>query len=112
MGAYLGGADLTGANLQRARLSQADLRRASLTGASLRNARLQGANLMGADLRAVDFTGTEFEQLESIAGADFTLAQGLTQEQRVLLLGFPSQDLDLPHGLTRNTPRESLMAMT
>jgi uncharacterized protein YjbI with pentapeptide repeats len=108
LGAYLGGADLRGANLQGARLVQADLRGACLTGAFLRQARLNGANLAGVDLRAADLTDAEFEQFESIAGADFTLVQGLSAEMRSRLLAHPPAELDTCHVLTRRTTRESL----
>jgi uncharacterized protein YjbI with pentapeptide repeats len=56
-----------------------------LTGAYLRNAILIGVELQGADLPAADLTGAKLEQLKSIAGADFTLAQGLTQEMKAML---------------------------
>jgi hypothetical protein len=79
-----------------------------LAGDYLRNARLNGANLAGADLRAADMTGVEFEQLESIAGADFTQVQGLSDEMRSRLLSQPPQELDTPHALTRRTTRASL----
>jgi uncharacterized protein YjbI with pentapeptide repeats len=108
LGAYLGGADLTGANLREARLSQADLRRAFLTGAFLRNARLNGANLAGADLRAADLTGIEFEQLESISGADFTQVQGMSEVVRSRLLSQPAEQLDTANPLTCRTTRKSL----
>ncbi|NER78750.1 MAG: pentapeptide repeat-containing protein [Leptolyngbya sp. SIO1D8] len=108
LGAYLGGADLTQANLQKARLAQADLRRAILTGALLCNARINGINLTGVDLRAANLTDVAFEQFESIAGADFTLVQGLTPEMRSHLLSYPAEQLDTMHPLTRKTTRESL----
>jgi uncharacterized protein YjbI with pentapeptide repeats len=108
LGAYLGGADLTGANLQGVRLSQADMRRAFLTGACLRNAGLNGANLAGADLRAADLTDVEFDLLESIAGADFSHAQGLTDEIRSRLLSYPATELETYNSFTRNTTGASL----
>lgn len=108
LGAYLGGADLTQANLQAARLSQSDLRRAFLTGACLRAAGLNGANLAGADLRAADLTDIEFDRLESIAGADFTHAQGLTPELRSRLLSYPTKELETYNAFTRRTTGESL----
>jgi uncharacterized protein YjbI with pentapeptide repeats len=108
LGAYLGGADLTGANLSGARLVQADLRRAFLTGAFLRKARLNGANLAGIDLRAADLTDVEFEQFESIAGADFSQVQGLSDEMRSRLLKHPAEQLDTLHPLTLKTTRDSL----
>ncbi len=108
LGAYLRGADLTGANLQGARLSGADLRHAYLTGAYLRNARLTGANLAAVDLRAADLTDAEFEHLETIAGADFTLAQGLSDTMRSRLLNHPAKELETRNSFTRRTTRESL----
>ena len=108
LGAYLGGADLTGANLSGARLAQADLRRALLTGACLRHARLNGANLARADLRAADLTDAAFEQFETIAGADFTLVQGLSDEMKSCLLRQPAQELEAIHPLTLKTTLASL----
>jgi uncharacterized protein YjbI with pentapeptide repeats len=97
-----------GANLNGARLVQADLRTAMLTGVFLRSARLNGANLAGADLRAADLTGVEFEQFESIAGADFPLVQGLSDGMRARLLSHPAEQLETMHPLTLITTRESL----
>jgi len=79
-----------------------------LTGAFLRQARLNGANLAGVDLRAADLTNSEFEQFESIAGADFTLVQGLTEPMRSRLLSHPAQQLETVHPLTLITTLESL----
>lgn len=84
------------------------MRKAWLPGVSLRNARLNGANLAGADLRAADLTGVDFEHLESIAGADFTHVQGLSDEMRSRLLSQPAQEVDTPHALTRRTTRATL----
>ena len=108
MGAYLSGADLTGAILDDASLSGANLQRAMLTGASLREARVSGTELQRADLRASDLTGVEFDMVASIAGADFTMAQGLTPNSRGQLLGRSAGELDVWNGLTRNTTRRSL----
>ena len=44
----------------------------------------------------------------NIAGADFTMAQGLTRRSRGQLLGRSTQELDVWNGLTRNTTRRSL----
>jgi uncharacterized protein YjbI with pentapeptide repeats len=112
MGAYLGGADLTGANLAGARLIQADLRKAILTGTYLQKARLNGANLAGADLRAADLTDADFEKFESIAGADFTNVQGLTDEMRSRLLSHPKQELETLNQLTLRTTLASLSTCT
>ena len=109
-GAYLSGADLTGANLQGAALSGADLSRAYLTGAFLRDARLTGVDLRMADLRAADLSGVALEHLHSIAGADFTLVQGLSEANKALLCSRPPSELDVWNAYTRRTTRESLDA--
>ncbi len=108
LGAYLGGADLSGANLMGARLVQADLRRACLVRASLQNARLNGANLAGVDLRSANLTDADFEQFESIAGADFTYVIGLTDTMRSRLLNHPRQELETLNPLTLRTTLASL----
>ena len=108
LGAYLSGADLTGANLQNTKLSGATLQRAFLTGASLRNARLNGVNLAGVDLRAADLSGVEMENLESIAGADFSDVQGLSDNMRSMLLRRSGAELDTWNVFTRRTTRQSL----
>ena len=107
-GAYLSGADLTGANLEGAALSGASLQNAFLTGAYLRNAILIGVELQGADLRAADLTGANLEQLKSIAGADFTLAQGLTQETKAMLCSRDPKELGTWNTFTRNNTAQSL----
>jgi uncharacterized protein YjbI with pentapeptide repeats len=94
-GGYLSGADLTGANLQDAALSGADLHRAYLTGAMV-------------DLRAANLSGVEFEHLGSIAGADFSLVQGLSDNARAMLKSRPPAELDVWNSFTRRTTRESL----
>jgi uncharacterized protein YjbI with pentapeptide repeats len=109
LGAYLSGADLTGANLQNVRFSGADLRRAFFTGACLYHARLTGADLSGVDFRGADFRGVEMEHLQSIAGADFTLVQGLSEAGRSMLLSRPAAELDVWNAYTRKTTRDSLM---
>ena len=108
LGAYLGGADLSGANLTGARLVQADLRKGFLVGACLRNARLNGANLAGVDLRTADLTDADFEQFESIAGADFSYVVGLTDEMRSRLLRHSQQDLETLNPVTLKTTLASL----
>ena len=85
------------------------MRRAFLTGAFLCKARLNGANLAGIDLRAADLTDVEFEQFESIAGADFSQVQGLSDEMRSRLLTHPAEQLDTIHPLTLKTTRDSLI---
>ncbi|HBE47852.1 MAG TPA: pentapeptide repeat-containing protein, partial [Cyanobacteria bacterium UBA11369] len=107
--ASLSGADLTGANLQNARMSGADLRLSYLAGACLRNVRLNNVDLQGADLRAADFTGVEIEQLNNIAGADFSRIQGMSEAIRKMLLSRPDTELDVWNAFTRRTTRESLM---
>ncbi|MEO0491708.1 MAG: hypothetical protein AAFZ49_19470 [Cyanobacteria bacterium J06659_2] len=59
-------------------------------------------------MRAVDFTDAEFDTLESIAGADFTLVQGISQEKRAYLQSRPEAELDTWNAFTRKTTRESL----
>jgi uncharacterized protein YjbI with pentapeptide repeats len=107
-GAYLSGVDLTEANLEGAALSGANLQNAFLTGACLRNAMLIGAELRGADLRAADLTGANLEQLKNIAGADFTLAQGVTEAMKSLLRGHNSEELGTWNSVTRNSTAQSL----
>jgi uncharacterized protein YjbI with pentapeptide repeats len=107
-GAYLSGADLTGANLEGAALSGASLQNAFLTGAYLRNAILIGVELQGADLRAADLTGANLEQLKSIAGADFSLVQGLSEQTRAMLCSRGSQELGTWNAFTRNYTAQSL----
>jgi uncharacterized protein YjbI with pentapeptide repeats len=101
-GAYLSGADLTGANLEGAALSGANLQNAFLTGAYLRNAMLIGVELQGADLRAADLTGANLDQLKSIAGADFTLAQGLSDATKAMLCSRNAQEIGTWNAFTRN----------
>lgn len=96
--------------MQGAALSGADLTKAYLTGACLRNARLTGADLRDADLRATDLCDAEMEHLQSIAGADFTLAQGLTEATKAMLKSRPYSELDVWNAYTRTTTRESLSA--
>ena len=57
---------------------------------------------------AADFTGAKFEQLESIAGAAFTLVQGLSDAKRSRLLSQPTQQLEPIHPLILRTTLESL----
>lgn len=107
-GTYLSGADLTEANLTGAALSGANLQNAFLTGACLRNAKLIGAELKGADLRAADLTDANLEQLANIAGADFTLAQGLTDAMKSMLRGHSPQELGTWNSHTRTSTAHSL----
>jgi uncharacterized protein YjbI with pentapeptide repeats len=109
LGAYLSGADLTGANLEGVSFSGANLREAFLTGAYLRNARLNGAELQNVDLRAADLTGAELNNLQSIAGADFSSVQGLSPSVRGMLCSRPTAELDTWNPFTRRTTRESLI---
>jgi uncharacterized protein YjbI with pentapeptide repeats len=64
---------------------------------------LNGANLAGADLRAVNFSEADFEQFESIAGADFSMAQGLTDAMRSRLLKHPQSQLETRNSFTLKT---------
>ena len=84
------------------------MRRAILTGACLRDARLNGVNLMGVDLRAADLTNAAFQEFESVAGADFTQVQGLTEPMKAVIFSQTAEQLDMMHPLTRKTTRESL----
>ena len=56
------------------------------------------------------FSDAEMEHLQSIAGADFTLAQGLTQATKAMLSSRPHSELDVWNAYTRTTTRESLSA--
>ncbi|MGH2414464.1 MAG: pentapeptide repeat-containing protein, partial [Microcystaceae cyanobacterium] len=64
--------------------------------------------LQGADLRAADLTGANLEQLQSIAGADFTLAQGLSEETRAMLCSRSAQELGTWNAFTRSNTGASL----
>jgi hypothetical protein len=79
-----------------------------LTGAYLRKARLNGANLAGADLRSADLSDADFERFESIAEADFTNVQGLSDDMQSRLLGHLKQELDTINQLTLKTTKDSL----
>src|SRR6476661_2206678 len=124
---YLFRADLQGCNLVDAQLQEAKLKlaqydahtlwpegfnyknsgaigpQANLSGAFLNTAYLRGADLQGADL-----TGANLEQLKSIAGADFTLAQGLTQEMKAMLRSRDRKELGTWNAFTRNNTAQSL----
>ena len=107
-GAYLSGADLTEANLTGAALSGANLQNAMLTGACLRNAKFVGAELKGADFRAADLTHANLEQLQNIAGADFSFAQGITEEMKSLLSRYSPQELGTWNVITRTNTAQSI----
>lgn len=107
-GAYLSGADLTGANLEGAALSGANLQGAFLTGAYLRRALLVGVELQSSDLRAADLTEANLDRVQSVAGADFTLVQGLSEETRAMLCSRPAQELGTWNAFTRNNTAQSL----
>ncbi len=87
------------------------MRQAFLTGAYLYEARLNGADLQGVDFRAADLTGVEIEHIQSIAGADFTLLQGLSPENRSQLLSRPARELDVWNPYTCTTTRQSLESL-
>ncbi len=99
---------MTGANLEGAALSGANLQGAFLTGAYLRQARLISAELQGVDLRGADLTEVNWEQLQSIAGADFTGVQGLSELDRTCLCSRPSQELGTWNAFTRSNTAKSL----
>ncbi|WP_293139671.1 pentapeptide repeat-containing protein [Okeania sp. SIO3I5] len=109
-GAYLSGTDLTGANLQGAALSGANMKGAFLIGANLRNARLNAVELDGADLRAADLTGASLDNIISIAGVDFSLVQGLSDDARAMLCGYPGKDLSTWNSFTRTNTESSLLS--
>ena len=109
IGAYLSGADCTGAILDDVSLSGANLQKAIMTGASLRNARLGNAELKGVDFRAADLTGANLDNIQNIAGADFSMVVGLSEQGRSAILGFPSQDLTTWNAYTRCNTKDSLM---
>ena len=69
---------------------------------------MSGAELKGADLRAADLTDANLEQLKNIAGADFTLAQGLTEAMKSLLRGYTVQELGTWNFITRTNTAQSL----
>jgi uncharacterized protein YjbI with pentapeptide repeats len=66
-------------------------------------------NLAGVDLRAADLSGVEMENLESIAGADFSQVQGLNDNTRSMLLNRSGAELDTWNAFTRRTTRQSLI---
>ena len=74
----------------------------------MRNARIGGAELKGADLRAADLTGVDFSNLTNIAGADFSLAQGLSEAAKAQILSYPTTDLNTWNPYTRKTTQDSL----
>jgi uncharacterized protein YjbI with pentapeptide repeats len=111
VGAYLSGCDLSGTMLDAASLVGADLRFARLQGASCKETRFTGSQLDQADLRAADLTNTSIENAESIKGADFSWATGLTSEQLTILLSRPHSELDCWNPLTRTTTRASLESL-
>jgi uncharacterized protein YjbI with pentapeptide repeats len=64
--------------------------------------------LSEADLRATDLTDAEFEQLESIAGADFSRVQGMSDVMRSRLLSQPVKQLETHHPTTLKITLSSL----
>ena len=108
IGAYLSGADLTGAILDDVSLSGANLQKAIATGASFRNARMGNTELEGVDFRAADLTGAILENLQNIAGADFSMVKGLSEQARSAILNFPASDLTTWNAYTRCNTRDSL----
>lgn len=53
----------------------------------------------------VHLTGAEFDTLESIARADFSQVQGLSEDLRKRLLDYPLEQLDTWNSFTRKTTR-------
>ena len=94
--------------MEGAALSGANLQGAFLTGAYLHQARLIGVELQGVDLRGADLTEVSWEQLQSIAGADFTGAKGLSESDRVCLCSRPPQELGTWNSFTRSNTAKSL----
>ena len=107
-GAYMSGADLTEANLSGAALSGANLKYAFLTGANLENAIFINVELDGADLRATNLKGANFENLRSIAGADFAFAKGIDEKTRAIIKSFPQKELNTWNTFTRENTNTSL----
>jgi len=108
MGAYLSGCDLSGSVLDGANFVGADLRFARLQGCSCRGARFTGSQLNQADLRTANFINTSIDTAESIQGADFSCASGISSEQLTNLLSRPHTELDCWNPFTRTTTRASL----
>lgn len=108
MGAYLSGCDLSGSVLDGANFVGADLRFARLQGCSCKGVRFTGSQLNQADLRTADFTNTSIDTAESIHGADFSCASGISPEQLTNLLSRPHTELDCWNPFTRTTTRASL----
>jgi len=79
-----------------------------MTGASLRNARLGNTELKGVDFRGANLTGANLDNLQNIAGADFSLAIGLSEQAKSAILGFPAPDLTTWNGYTRCNTQDSL----
>ena len=72
------------------------------------NARLNGVDLRSVDFRAADMIAIEIEHVQSIAGADFTMVQGLHKETKAQLRTRHFTELDVWNAYTRKTTRESL----
>jgi len=111
MGAYLSGCDLSGSVLDGANFVGADLRFARLQGCSCRGARFTGSQLNQADLRTTNFINTSIDTAESIQGADFSCATGISSEQLINLLSRPHTELDCWNPFTRTTTRASLESL-
>ena len=108
IGAYLSGTDFTGAILDDVSFSGANLQKAIMTGASLRNARLGNTELQAVDFRAADLTGAIIENIQNIAGADFSMVKGMSEQARSAILSFPASDLTTWNAYTRCTTKDSL----
>ena len=88
----------------------ANMKGAFLIGANLRDALLNAVELDGADLRAADLTGASLNNIISIAGADFTLVQGLSDDARAMLCAYPDKDLGTRNYFTRTNTESSLLS--
>ena len=108
IGAYLSGADCTNAILDDVSFSGANLQKAIMTGASLRKARFGNAELLGVDFRGANLTEANFDNIQNIAGADFSMAIGLSDSAKSAILGFPAPDLTTWNAYTRCNTKDSL----
>jgi hypothetical protein len=78
-------AQFRSSRLEGASFSGARLGGACFTEASLRLACFTGADLSGADFTGADLTGADLDDVEAALDADFTEAEGLSDEQRRIL---------------------------
>jgi uncharacterized protein YjbI with pentapeptide repeats len=59
-------------------------------------------------LRGADLTGANLDNLQNIAGADFSFVKGLSEQARSAILGFPAPDLTTWNAYTRCNTKDSL----